>query len=298
MSTGTGIRSTTSSSVPTLPTRGPSSTRTRSPPAPRAPSRARGPRHPARRPGLAPTRGCGPRRRSDSLQPGRDALADLVRRILLDEVAARDLDLGLVGPFAADFAHRPAQDRPGLGIDEELGEITGGEPGRVVGRDGHHVFGLSRDGDLPGPGEGGPPALPGFEEGAPVLGHQFQQCRTGRHFTTKWVFSRMLSVLVCVEPERGFLFFYTQSQAEVVKKIEKSNDDKNQFVKSYFILNPVVYFQNKINSFTKTDYYAYKSYRKHIQSIIDKKIDLILVETWNNVNVNKGKYNQYVKIFN
>ena len=85
---------------------------------------------------------------------------------------------------------------------------------------------------------------------------------------------------------------------EVVKKIEKSNDDKNQFVKSYFILNPVVYFQNKINSFTKTDYYAYKSYRKHIQSIIDKKIDLILVEIWNNVNVNKGKYNQYVEIFN
>ena len=85
---------------------------------------------------------------------------------------------------------------------------------------------------------------------------------------------------------------------EVVKKIEKSNDDKNQFVKSYFILNPVVYFQNKINSFTKTDYYAYRSYRKYIQSIIDKKIDLILVDTWNNVNVNKGKYNQYVKIFN
>ena len=85
---------------------------------------------------------------------------------------------------------------------------------------------------------------------------------------------------------------------EVVKKIEKSNDDKNKFVKSYFILNPVVYFQNKINSFTKTDYYAYRSYRKYIQSIIDKKIDLILVETWNNVNVNKGKYIQYVKIFN
>jgi hypothetical protein len=85
---------------------------------------------------------------------------------------------------------------------------------------------------------------------------------------------------------------------EVVKKIEKSNDDKNKFVKSYFILNPVVYFQNKINSFTKTDYYAYRSYRKYIQSIIDKKIDLILVDTWNNVNVNKGKYIQYVKIFN
>tara|TARA_Y100000590_G_scaffold339101_1_gene386522 strand:- start:553 stop:1869 length:1317 start_codon:yes stop_codon:yes gene_type:complete len=85
---------------------------------------------------------------------------------------------------------------------------------------------------------------------------------------------------------------------EVAQKIEKSNDDKNQFVKSYFILNPVIYFQNKINAFTKTDYYAYKKYRNHIQSIIDKKIDLILEDTWNNVNVNKGKYIQYVKIFN
>ena len=85
---------------------------------------------------------------------------------------------------------------------------------------------------------------------------------------------------------------------KVAKKIEKSNNDKNQFVKSYFILNPVIYFQNKINAFTKTDYYAYRSYRRYIQSIIDKKIDLILVDTWNNVNVNKGKYIQYVKIFN
>ena len=38
--------------------------------------------------------------------------------------------------------------------------------------------------------------------------------------------------------------------------------------------------------------------RSILLSIIDKKIDLILVDTWNNVNVNKGKYIQYVKIFN
>jgi hypothetical protein len=85
---------------------------------------------------------------------------------------------------------------------------------------------------------------------------------------------------------------------EVAKRIEESNDDKNQFVKRYFIFNPVIYFQNKINAFTKTDYYAYRRYREHIQSIIDNKINLILEDTWNNVNVNKGKYIQYVKIFN
>ena len=84
---------------------------------------------------------------------------------------------------------------------------------------------------------------------------------------------------------------------EVAQKIEKSNENKNQFIKRYFILNPVMYFQNKINTFTKTDYYAYKGYREHIQSIIDKKINTILMDTWNKVEVNKDKYINYVNAF-
>ena len=40
---------------------------------------------------------------------------------------------------------------------------------------------------------------------------------------------------------------------EVAQKIEESNEEKNQFIASYFILNPVIYFQNKINAITKTD---------------------------------------------
>ena len=84
---------------------------------------------------------------------------------------------------------------------------------------------------------------------------------------------------------------------EVAQKIEKSNEEKNQFVKSYFILNPIIYFQNKINAITKTDYYAYKYYRDKIQFIIDKKINFILMDTWNKVEVNKEKYVQYLSNF-
>ena len=83
---------------------------------------------------------------------------------------------------------------------------------------------------------------------------------------------------------------------EVAQKIEKSNDAKNQFVKNYFILNPVIYFQNKINAITKTDYYAYKDYRDKIQSIIDNKINFILFDTWNEVKVNKEKYIEYLSV--
>jgi ABC-2 type transport system permease protein len=84
---------------------------------------------------------------------------------------------------------------------------------------------------------------------------------------------------------------------KVSHKIETSKEAKNQFVKSYFLLNPVIYFQNKINAFTKTDYYAYREYRKHIQFLVDKKINFILEDTWNNVIVNKEKYLQYVRAF-
>ena len=84
---------------------------------------------------------------------------------------------------------------------------------------------------------------------------------------------------------------------EVAQKIEKSNDEKNKFIKRYFILNPVMYFQNKINAFTKTDYYAYRGYREHIQLIIDKKINFILLDTWNKVEVDKEKYIKYVNAF-
>ena len=42
-----------------------------------------------------------------------------------------------------------------------------------------------------------------------------------------------------------------------------------------------MYFQNKINEVSKADYYAYRLYRENIQNSIDKKIELILRDTWN-----------------
>jgi len=83
----------------------------------------------------------------------------------------------------------------------------------------------------------------------------------------------------------------------VSRSIERSNDKKNEFIKSFYLLNPVIFFQNKINGITSTDYYAYKDYRKHIQNIIDKKINLILVDTWNKVRVDKEKFIGYVENF-
>ena len=46
------------------------------------------------------------------------------------------------------------------------------------------------------------------------------------------------------------------------------------------------------------DYYAHKGYRDKIQSIIDKKVDFILLDTWNKIEVDKQKYIHYLNAFN
>ena len=52
-----------------------------------------------------------------------------------------------------------------------------------------------------------------------------------------------------------------------------------------------------MNAIAETDYYAYRNYREQIQETIDKKIELILMDTWNEVVVGKQKYIQYVEKF-
>ena len=80
-------------------------------------------------------------------------------------------------------------------------------------------------------------------------------------------------------------------------KIEEESELKNNYVRSTLILNPVMYFQNKINEISRTDYYSYRRYRKSIQNTIDKKIEFILRDTWNREKVDKDKYIGYLQEF-
>ncbi len=80
-------------------------------------------------------------------------------------------------------------------------------------------------------------------------------------------------------------------------KIEKENELKNDYVRSTFNLNPIMYFQNKINEISMTDYYAYRRYRENIQNTIDKKIEFILRDTWNKEIIDKKRYIEYLQEF-
>ena len=80
-------------------------------------------------------------------------------------------------------------------------------------------------------------------------------------------------------------------------KIEEESELKNDYVRSTLILNPVMYFQNKINEISRTDYYAYRRYRENIQNTIDKKIEFILRDTWNREIIDKERYIEYLQEF-
>ena len=84
---------------------------------------------------------------------------------------------------------------------------------------------------------------------------------------------------------------------KAAEKIEEESELKNDYVRSTLILNPVMYFQNKINEISRTDYYAYRRYRENIQNTIDKKIEFILRDTWNREEVDKERYIGYLQEF-
>ena len=101
----------------------------------------------------------------------------------------------------------------------------------------------------------------------------------------KSVINRSISGLVNIESKK------------ISSGIEDSSEEKNKFIKRLYYINPILAFHNRINSIARNDYYSYVNHRKYIQSIIDKKIELILKDTWNNITVDKEIYAKYVRTF-
>ena len=83
-----------------------------------------------------------------------------------------------------------------------------------------------------------------------------------------------------------------------IKMIEEQNEAKNTLIKSTYWFNPVSFFQNRWNRLTSTDYDSYKQYRLDVQDAIDQKIELLVFACWNNTQVDKMIYQEYLKALN
>ena len=78
-----------------------------------------------------------------------------------------------------------------------------------------------------------------------------------------------------------------------IQTIEDEYQTKNKLIRSTFWFNPVSCFQNRFNTISKTHFDDYQNYRKDIQTLIDKQIKIMVLDLWNEVNVDEAKYKKY-----
>lgn len=83
-----------------------------------------------------------------------------------------------------------------------------------------------------------------------------------------------------------------------ILEIEATNLERNDFIQVLSWINPVTLFQNQFNQISETHYQNYADYRNEIQTLIDLQIRVMVLDTWNGLEVNKDKYLSYKETLN
>ena len=80
-----------------------------------------------------------------------------------------------------------------------------------------------------------------------------------------------------------------------VEQIELRNAKKNELLHGTYWFNPVMFAQNKWNSYTSSDYDAYLRYRLNVQQKIDQKLDFLVLDTWNERTTEQSEFQVYIQ---
>jgi len=80
---------------------------------------------------------------------------------------------------------------------------------------------------------------------------------------------------------------------DATSSIENDNQSKNELISKTYWFNPLTYFQNTLNRLSQTHYDDYQNYRNDIQSLVDKRIEVMVKDIWNDVTVDKAKFLEY-----
>ena len=79
-----------------------------------------------------------------------------------------------------------------------------------------------------------------------------------------------------------------------VEQIEDRNAERNRLARASYWFNPVMFVQNQWNRYTASDYVSYQVYRSDVQQRIDRKIKLLVMDTWNGRTVDQSTFQQYL----
>lgn len=85
---------------------------------------------------------------------------------------------------------------------------------------------------------------------------------------------------------------------ENIAIIESENEEKNKIVSSSYFINPVTFFQNRFNKISETHYNDYREYRREVQSLVDRQLEMMIVDIWNDKKVDKMRFVEYYEPFN
>lgn len=83
---------------------------------------------------------------------------------------------------------------------------------------------------------------------------------------------------------------------ESIAPIEEDSRSKNRIIRSSYWFNPVTFFQNLLNSAAKTHFDDYQQYRDEIQAQANEHIRVTILDTWNDVKVDRKRYLEYYQI--
>jgi ABC-2 type transport system permease protein len=96
---------------------------------------------------------------------------------------------------------------------------------------------------------------------------------------------------------RSIRALINSAMKNTIAKIDQDNQSRNALISKTYWFNPLTYFQNKLNHLSETHFDDYQVYRNDIQDLIDKRIEIMVLDIWNDVKVDKIKYLEYNKTF-
>ena len=115
----------------------------------------------------------------------------------------------------------------------------------------------------------------------------YPQLSETRHGTDEEINISIIGNTVCT--------IVNELNKNTIDVIEEKNELKNQLIRSSYWFNPISYIQNRWNRYLLTDYYTYKDYRLNVQKAIDRRLNLLTFECWNQQEVTKLMYQNYLK---
>ncbi len=94
----------------------------------------------------------------------------------------------------------------------------------------------------------------------------------------------------------AYRMVYTLLMKKVSEEINSQQEARNAFIRSAYLLNPVIAFQNRVNAIAETDFDADLGFRNVIQKAALQINETLLLDEWDEVKADSALFKKYAQI--